>query len=91
MSESMHCEHVRVSSWRFVDGEHAPLWSCRDCAVKFEPLSPLTIAAPDLADALFNLLAQVGRLDLFPDQRAAIVPACEAASAALIKSGRVTG
>lgn len=51
----------------------------------------LIAAAPDLADALFNLLAAVGELALVPAQRKRVLEACDAASAALIASGRVMG
>jgi len=50
-------------------------------------------AAPDLADALFGLLVALGQhtADMTPAQLADICPACDAASAALIASGRVMG
>lgn len=51
----------------------------------------LIAAAPDLADALFGLLAAVGEIGLTQAQIEAMGKACEAASQALIKSRRVTG
>lgn len=53
----------------------------------------LIAAAPDLADALLNLLVALGKhtADMTPAQLADICPACDAASAALIASGRVMG
>lgn len=47
----------------------------------------LITAAPRLADTLFNLLATLGQ----HEQPADVIAACEAASAALIASGRVMG
>ena len=51
----------------------------------------LIAAAPDLADALFGLLAAVGEIGLTPTQLAKVLAPAEAASAALIASGRVMG
>lgn len=51
----------------------------------------LIAAAPDLSDALLNLLTALGQANLTAEQTAVIAEACEAASQALIKSGRVTG
>lgn len=47
----------------------------------------LIAAAPTLADALLNLLSALGQ----HEQPADVAAACEAASTALIKSGRVMG
>jgi len=48
-------------------------------------------AGPDVADALFNLLAALGAAELRTWQRAVVAEACDKASAALVASGRVMG
>lgn len=53
----------------------------------------LMTASPALADALWNLMVALGKhsTDLTQEQLADICPACDAASEALIASGRVLG
>lgn len=43
------------------------------------------------ADALWNLLVALGQANLTPEQSAIVGPACDAARAALIASGRGMG
>jgi hypothetical protein len=33
----MTCKHEHIQTWRFEDGQPA-MWSCFDCAAKFEPI-----------------------------------------------------
>ncbi len=50
------CTHSIVTQFSFVDdGQPAGLWACR-CGKRFEPLTPLTIAAPELLEALTRVM-----------------------------------
>ena len=33
----MTCKHEHIQTWRYEDGQPA-MWSCVDCAAKFEPI-----------------------------------------------------
>ena len=33
------CQHRRIQSWNYGDGEPAGMWSCMDCGHKFVPLN----------------------------------------------------
>lgn len=84
--------------WRFVPWhveEGPPAVRCAEgwivATTSSDDDARLIAAAPDLAEALFNLLAAVGEIGLTQAQIEAMAKACDAASAALIKSGRVMG